>query len=95
MKYRIDLSQTVIQGATVFVEADSREEAEDAVLTLAEDGAAVEWKFVDVVDDMEIVNIEECPPVNELEPPEGVTMLTLEDPATMHAALARAVGEDE
>jgi hypothetical protein len=66
MKYRIDLVQTVTEGATVFVEADSQEEAEDAALELAK-GNTVEFRFIDSVDDMEIIGVEEWPPVHEPE----------------------------
>jgi hypothetical protein len=109
MKYRIDITQTVIEGATVYVEANSQEEAENAALQLAK-GNTVQFRFCDVVDDMEIINVEEWPPVHDPEPPfrgpamreaiaralpEGVEVVSLEDPAAMHRAIARAIGEGE
>jgi hypothetical protein len=87
MKYRIDITQTVTEGCTVFVEADCQEEAEDAALELAK-GNTVEFRFIDTIDDMEIINVEEWPP-------EGIEVVSLDDPAAMHRAIARAVGEGE
>lgn len=95
MKYRIDLTQTVTEGATVYVEADTEEEAEAQVLDMLDDGdGSIEWKFVEVEQDAEIIGLEEHPPVQDRGPPEGVEMVSLGDPAAMHRAIGRAVGEE-
>jgi hypothetical protein len=96
MKYRIDLVQTVTEGATVFVEAATEEEAEAQVLDMLDDGHSIaegriDWKFVEVEQDAEIIGLE---PVQDRGPPEGVEIVSLEDPAAMHRAIGRAVGEE-
>jgi hypothetical protein len=68
MKYKIDLVQTIYEGATVFVDADSQEEAEDKVYAMLEEvnnpdgsGPQIEWKFTDCQNDAEITCVEEMP----------------------------------
>jgi hypothetical protein len=64
MKYKIDLVQTIYEGATVYVDADSREEAEDKVYAMLEqtnEPPQIEWKFTDCQNDAEITCVEEVP----------------------------------
>ena len=68
MKYRIDLTQTVTEGCTVYVEAEDQDAAENAALQLAVDGA-VEWKFVEVEQEAEVIGSEPCPPQRDEPPP--------------------------
>ena len=44
-RYRVDLSQTVYESCTVYVEADSPEEAEAEAMVLSVDR---EWRFDEV-----------------------------------------------
>lgn len=73
MKYRIDLAQGVIEGATLFIEADNQEAAEELAMELAatgkdQNGEPFIWKFVDVDSPFEIIGAEEWPPVNDPDP---------------------------
>lgn len=52
MKYRVLLSQTVIESAYVEVEADDERSAERKAIDLAyKDGPSIVWEFTDVADD--------------------------------------------
>lgn len=52
MKYRIGLTQMVVEEATVYVEADSAEEAEAKAIRLASDGETdIRWTFLITLDD--------------------------------------------
>lgn len=66
MKYRIDLVQTVVESATVEVEADSREAAEQEALDIATNGVtarlAIDWHFIEVEQDAQILLVEEVKP---------------------------------
>ena len=104
MKYRIDFAQTVTEGCTVFVDADDREAAETKAMAMVTewtpnpDKPEFKWKFVDVEQDPEIIGCEEWPPVNDRGPPidplpEGVTVVSLEDPVELHNVLAGVFGE--
>lgn len=60
-KYRINCVQTVYEGATLFVEADTEEEAWTRAAALIEDGKDadgkdIEWKFLDADGVAEIVS---------------------------------------
>lgn len=55
-RFRIGLVQTVVEEATVFVEADSFEEAEQRAIAQANAGE-VEWRFLDVTEPVEVVSV--------------------------------------
>jgi hypothetical protein len=57
MKYRIGLVQTVVEEATVSVEAATAEEAERVALAAANSGN-VEWRFLSAEDPVEIVSVD-------------------------------------
>jgi hypothetical protein len=57
MIYRIGLTQTVVEEATVFIEAASLEEAEELALKRANDGV-VEWRFLEAPEPIEIVTVD-------------------------------------
>jgi hypothetical protein len=52
--FKIELAQTVIERATVWIEADS--EGEAAKLALTEDA---EWRFAEAYGDIEVIGVEE------------------------------------
>src|SRR5262245_49197233 len=72
-KYKIDLVQTIYEGATVYVDADSQQEAEDKVYAMLEqtnNPPQIEWKFADAQNDAEITCVEEYdPPPHVLDEP--------------------------
>jgi len=53
MKYRVGLTQRVIEEATVEVEANSAQEAEDKALAKALSGD-IEWRFLEANETPEI-----------------------------------------
>jgi hypothetical protein len=64
-RYRVELSQTVIENAIVFVEATDAQAAEDLALEIAGTGEPVEagdWKFKDILGDIEVIGVEELKP---------------------------------
>ncbi|HKV66431.1 MAG TPA: hypothetical protein VJN66_08630 [Rhodanobacteraceae bacterium] len=87
MKYRIDLTQSVTEGCTVYVEAQDQDAAENAALQMAIDGT-VEWKFVEVEQEAEILGVEPCPP----EPQPPYTEAEIERSQRSIEALFRAAG---
>ena len=56
-KYRVDLVQTVYEGATLYVDADSEEQAGALALEHAYDDG-VQWRFTESVGNADIINIE-------------------------------------
>lgn len=57
-KYRVGLVQTVTEGATLYIEADSFDEAERLAFEQANAGT-VEWQFLDTFEPVEIVTLDE------------------------------------
>jgi hypothetical protein len=53
-RFKIELAQTVIERATVWIEAST--EAEAAKLALTEDA---EWRFAEAYGDIEIIDVHE------------------------------------
>jgi hypothetical protein len=57
-RYKITLSQLVVERATVWIEANNSDEAEK--LALAESAISLaDWGFADSYDDIEVVGVEE------------------------------------
>ena len=58
--YRIGLTQTIYEECTVYVEADTREQAEQLAVKKAklED---VHWSFMEAVGDIEIATLDVAP----------------------------------
>jgi len=56
-KFRFGLTQTVIEGATVYIDALTQEAAEELVLGKAMQGD-VEWRFLEAQGDVEIVTVD-------------------------------------
>jgi hypothetical protein len=58
--YRIELVQTVVETAVVFVEATDAQQAEELALAQVTTGAGAVWKFKDVLDGVEVLSAAEC-----------------------------------
>jgi hypothetical protein len=64
-RYRVELSQTVIENAIVFVEATDAQAAEELALSgvmaagLSPTALIAEWKLKDIIGDIEVVGVEE------------------------------------
>lgn len=76
-KYKVELMQKIYQTATLIITADDQELAEETASNIAHgvvepqsDEEKCVWIDDDVFGDMEILDVEEWPPVNEPDPPE-------------------------
>lgn len=58
MKFKIGLVQTVVEEATVTVEADDAEAAERIALSAANSGN-VKWRFLEATDPVGVVSVSE------------------------------------
>jgi hypothetical protein len=61
-RFRVELVQTVVETAIVFVEATDAQQAEELALEWAGTGEPVEaedWKFKDIIGDIEVLSITE------------------------------------
>jgi len=54
-RYRVELAQTVIERATVWIEASNEQEAEDLALAQVTTGQGTDWRFHDSVGDIEVL----------------------------------------
>ena len=57
--FRVELVQTVVETAVVWIEANNEEQAEELALAQVTTGAGAEWKFKDVLDDIEILSVQQ------------------------------------
>jgi hypothetical protein len=79
MMFRVDLVQTVVEEATVFIEANSADEAEALALSKVNDGDIhVSWHFCDAKGDAEVI---EVTPWNKVEWKEDPFGLRPDNPA--------------
>jgi hypothetical protein len=64
-RYRVELSQTVIENAIVYIEANNQQEAEELALSgvmaagLSPTALIAEWKLKDIIGDIEVIGVEE------------------------------------
>jgi hypothetical protein len=64
-RFRVELSQTVIENAIVYIEANNQQEAEELALSgvmaagLSPTALIAEWKLKDIIGDIEIIGVEE------------------------------------
>jgi hypothetical protein len=98
-KYRVTFVQTVYEACDVLVEADSEGAAKAAATAIVTEQSRdpekpeFTWKFCEAEGDAEIVAVEEWPPAPFDPLPEGVTLVSLDDPVELHNTIADAVGE--
>jgi hypothetical protein len=59
--YRVELVQSIVETAIVFVEATNEQQAEELALELAVTGEPVdaEWRFKDMLGDIEILSVQQ------------------------------------
>jgi hypothetical protein len=65
--YRVELSQTVVETAVLWIEANDQQEAKDLALERVEAEADIEWRFAEAWGDIEIIDIREVQ-TTELKP---------------------------
>jgi hypothetical protein len=64
-RYRVELVQSVVETAVVFVEANNQQEAEELALSgvmaagLSPTALIAEWKLKDIIGDIEVIGVEE------------------------------------
>jgi hypothetical protein len=64
-RYRVELVQSVVETAVVFVEANNQQEAEELALSgvmaagLSPTALIAEWKLKDIIGDIEVSGVEE------------------------------------
>jgi len=60
-RFRVELVQTVVETAVLFVEATIEQQAEELALELAGTGEPVdaEWRFKDMLGDIEILSVQQ------------------------------------
>jgi hypothetical protein len=58
-KFRVELVQTVVETAVVWINASNEAEAEDVALAQAKTGADIDWKFKDVLGDIEPLSVQQ------------------------------------
>jgi hypothetical protein len=67
-RYRVELVQSVVETAVVFVEANNQQEAEELALSgvmaagLSPTALIAEWKLKDIIGDIEVLSITELKP---------------------------------
>jgi hypothetical protein len=57
--FRVELIQTVVETAVVWLEANNESEAESLALAQVTTGSGAEWKFKDVLDGVEVLSVQE------------------------------------
>jgi hypothetical protein len=67
-RFRVELAQTVVETATVYIEANNQQEAEELALSgvmaagLSPTALIAEWKLKDIIGDIEVLSITELKP---------------------------------
>jgi hypothetical protein len=57
-KFCVELVQTVVETAVVWIEANNSDEAERLALEQATTGSGADWKFKDVLDGVEVLGVQ-------------------------------------
>jgi hypothetical protein len=58
-RYRVELVQSVVETAVVWIEANNETEAEELALQQVTTGVGAEWKFKDTLDGIEILSVQQ------------------------------------
>jgi hypothetical protein len=58
-RFRVELIQTVVETAVVWLEANNESEAEELALQQVTTGVGAEWKFKDTLDGIEVLSVQE------------------------------------
>jgi hypothetical protein len=65
-RFRVELVQSIVETAVVFVEATNEQQAEELVLELAVTGEPdAEWRFKDNLGDIEILSVQQITTENK------------------------------
>jgi hypothetical protein len=64
-RYRVELVQTVVETAVVWIEANNEAEAEELALAQVTTGSGAEWKFKDTLDGIEVLSVQEITTENQ------------------------------
>ena len=57
--FRVELVQTVVETAVVWIEGNNEAEAEELALAQVTTGSGAEWKFKDVLDGIEVLSVQQ------------------------------------
>ena len=57
-RYRVELVQTVVETAVVWIEANNEQQAEELALAQVTTGVGAEWRFKDT-DGIEILSVQQ------------------------------------
>ena len=57
--FRVELIQTVVETAVVWLEANNEAEAEELALAQVTTGSGAEWKFKDTLDGIEVLSVQQ------------------------------------
>jgi hypothetical protein len=57
--FRVELIQTVVETAVVWIEANNEQQAEELALAQVTTGAGAEWRFKDTLDGIEILSVQQ------------------------------------
>jgi len=58
-RFRVELVQTVVETAVVFVETTNEQQAEDLALAQVTTGSGADWKFKDALDGIEVLSVQQ------------------------------------
>jgi hypothetical protein len=58
-RFRIELIQTVVETAVVWIEANNEQQAEELALAQVTTGPGAEWRFKDTLDGIEILSVQQ------------------------------------
>jgi hypothetical protein len=58
-RFRVELVQSVIETAVVWIEANNETEAEELALQQVTTGVGAEWRFKDTLDGIEVLSVQE------------------------------------
>jgi hypothetical protein len=58
-RYRVELVQSVVETAVVWIEANNERQAEESALAQVTTGPGAEWRFKDTLDGIEILSVQQ------------------------------------
>jgi len=58
-RFRVELVQSVVETAVVWIEANNEQEAEELALQQVTTGAGADWRFKDGLGEIEILSVQQ------------------------------------
>ena len=58
-RFQVELVQTVVETAVVWIEANNEQQAEDLALAQVTTGSGAEWRFKDTLDGIEVLSVQQ------------------------------------